>query len=625
MLSTTSLVTSLYLISSNRILVPQTGGNPPGGNPPPNGSQNYSIDRIYMGSFSQREYLPLLVLYDPYGDMSYQKTSSNTSASFTLQMEGKDGVEVNGSIPATIEGGDSSSLSSNASLIGPGKGDGIAGSIWDLTWNVYHVNETNLATNVSRLYYHLDLIASAKVGGFLISRSGLATVSNSSVEDKTGQPANYTQSYIIGYGLAVEHHYNITWSGTVRTGFGFKADFSGMIFNVTYSFLCPTTQTIHVIAHYEDSSQDMDFYEAATSAIARLDEVYSYALWFNAMDISPPLISSPPDQSYLLGNTRGHNITWNAVDEHPWQYGIDEIYQGSWNTVEFGEWHNQSIVYELGNLSPGEHTYICTVRDTEGNIAYDSVTVTVLYPHSITKVFLGYVWQREYIPVIVLYDPYGDKSYQETLITTNAQFTLWMEGENGVEVNGTLPTGISCGVGSSLSSSPGDMGPGIGDTIFGYIIDLGWKVYQYYDTDPNTNITKLYYHLDLVSYQYAGSFALGRTHLAANSGNNTIVDDRTGQLGDHWQHLLLGANTPTNHYYNYSWVGTIKTGFGFKVDFSGIVFNMTYSFICSTPQTIPIQAHYEDSSQILSFYETTDNATPDMSQVFSYALWYASD
>jgi hypothetical protein len=88
------------------------------------------------------------------------------------------------------------------------------------------------------------------------------------------------------------------------------------------------------------------------------------------------------------------------------------------------------------------------------------------------------------------------------------------------------------------------------------------------------------------------------------------------------QYFSISGDTPVDHYYNYYWFGTVKTGFSFKVYFSGIVFNITYSFVCSTPQTIPVQAHFYDSSNLTSFYEAADNAVSGLSVVFSYALWY---
>jgi hypothetical protein len=368
-----------------------------------------------------------------------------------------------------VAGGFSSSLLSDPENVGPGSGDAIIGSIRNLTWEVYWYNDTNLQTKTSSVSYHLELISSVSLGGFSLSRHSLASESNTSIEDETGQSANCTSGYEIGAGLSLDHYYEYSWSGAIRTGFSYKVHFSGLTFSITYSIVCPETETIHVEAHYEDSSQPIGFYEAADNAIPGLDEVHSYALWFNPQDITSPVISSPPDQYYLLGTTSGHNITWNGSDQHPWQYKVDEQYQGHINTVAFGGWHNESIVHTLGDLSAGKYVYTCTLRDGEGNTISDSVNVTVAYPHSITREYLGFVGQRVYIPVMVLYDPYGDKSYQKTLISTNAQFTLWMEGENGVEVNRTFPTGIGGSFSSSMSSSPDDMGPGIGDSIITYV------------------------------------------------------------------------------------------------------------------------------------------------------------
>lgn len=270
-LCTTMLISSLYLVTNNRIRV----------------NHLHIITKVYLGRFTEREYLPLLILYDPYGDESYRKNLITTNASFALQMEGTSQIEVNGSIKTGIQGiSYSSSNSNNTSKIEPGKGDTVAGDVYDLTWDAYKYHDFDPYTNVAREYLHLDLVSSAYYGGFAMLRETLAAMTNTRVENKTGQTGAYTYRNVIGFGCLEESYFNYTWSGTIQTGFSFNVTISianqpVTVVPVSYSIFCSTPQSIPCVAHYYDSSHTIDFYVVADSANFSLSLVYSYALWYN--------------------------------------------------------------------------------------------------------------------------------------------------------------------------------------------------------------------------------------------------------------------------------------------------------------------------------------------------------
>lgn len=254
------------------------------------------------------------------------------------------------------------------------------------------------------------------------------------------------------------------------------------------------------------------------------------------------------------------------------------------------------------------------------------LTASAYNPHHITKVYLGSFTQREYLPLLTLYDPYGDRSYQKNLITTNASFALQMEGTTQVEVNGSIKTGIQReSYSSSDSNNTSDVGPGKGDGVAGYVYDLTWDAYRYHDFDPYKNLTREYLHLDLVSSAYYGEFLLSRKDLAAES--DTQVENKTGQFAAYTQHNYIDAGISVDYYFNYTWSGTIQTGYSFNVTISianepVTVVPVSYSIVCSTPQTIPCVEHYYDSSHAISFYRVADSANPSLGFVYSYALWY---
>ncbi|NVM01527.1 MAG: hypothetical protein HWN67_04295 [Candidatus Helarchaeota archaeon] len=90
-------------------------------------------------------------------------------------------------------------------------------------------------------------------------------------------------------------------------------------------------------------------------------------------DSTPPTISAPADIPYELGDT-GYSISWTANDLAPNLYVITN------NTVEVasGAWTSGvPITISVDGLPIGTYTFVCTVNDTTGNSASDTVIVTV--------------------------------------------------------------------------------------------------------------------------------------------------------------------------------------------------------------------------------------------------------
>jgi hypothetical protein len=235
-----------------------------------------TLTRVFLGSFTQKGYLPVLVLYDPPGDGSYEECLRANNASLALQMEGTSQVEVDGSIQISEMPGWG---------VGRGKGDVIEGCVYKLTWNVYRYHYFNRFTNVTHEYLDLDLVSSIHSGLFACLRGGLAVL-NCSVENKTGQPAADTYHRVIPAGVPVDYWFNYTWYLTIETGFSFNVTISlpgqpVAVVPVSYSFFCSKPLVVGCVAHFYDSSHQLDFYEAADYANFPLGLVYSYALWYN--------------------------------------------------------------------------------------------------------------------------------------------------------------------------------------------------------------------------------------------------------------------------------------------------------------------------------------------------------
>ena len=88
-----------------------------------------------------------------------------------------------------------------------------------------------------------------------------------------------------------------------------------------------------------------------------------------------PTIDDPMDYTYEVGTT-GHNITWspNVRDITPSTYEIAR------NGMVIGNyaWSGGNIVEYIDGLSVGIYTYTCTVYETNGNRAKDTVIIEVV-------------------------------------------------------------------------------------------------------------------------------------------------------------------------------------------------------------------------------------------------------
>jgi plastocyanin domain-containing protein len=96
-------------------------------------------------------------------------------------------------------------------------------------------------------------------------------------------------------------------------------------------------------------------------------------IWLIKTD-TDPLIDHPHDITYEEGST-GHNITWNPSDANPSSYTVTN----NSILVKGGSWSGDPITVIVDGLSVGTYTYNCSVNDTNGNWASDSVTVTVVH------------------------------------------------------------------------------------------------------------------------------------------------------------------------------------------------------------------------------------------------------
>jgi hypothetical protein len=234
--------------------------------------------------------------------------------------------------------------------------------------------------------------------------------------------------------------------------------------------------------------------------------------------------------------------------------------------------------------------------------------------------YIGQGTEREYLPVTVLYDPYGDKSYQKISTTSTITFTFKYKGGGNIYVSGQTSSSLteSIDYSSSLSTDPADMGPGKGDRIIGKVYDLTWDIWKVTRVYPGR--TYVWYEYNLVSSSYVGDFQKSRSALAAIS--DTRIADKTETSGAYRRFWDVSANSPLGHSVGYSWSGEIAVGFEFNLNLYGLQAVLSFSLTFSATQTYTVYAYYLDSANELRFYENADSATPDINNVYSYVFWY---
>ena len=90
------------------------------------------------------------------------------------------------------------------------------------------------------------------------------------------------------------------------------------------------------------------------------------------VDTTPPQLDSPIDFEYEFGIT-GNFIIWGAFDFNPYIY----VLYINGGLSRSGSWDEGVIVIDIDGLLVGRYNYTLLINDTSGNIAIDTVIVTV--------------------------------------------------------------------------------------------------------------------------------------------------------------------------------------------------------------------------------------------------------
>ncbi len=92
------------------------------------------------------------------------------------------------------------------------------------------------------------------------------------------------------------------------------------------------------------------------------------------VDNTLPFVSQVGDFSYFESSS-GNTISWSISDLHP------EVYNVTLNGLIYNDttsWVNETLIIKINELSLGTHNFTIYVYDSSGNLATESVNVTVL-------------------------------------------------------------------------------------------------------------------------------------------------------------------------------------------------------------------------------------------------------
>ncbi len=137
-------------------------------------------------------------------------------------------------------------------------------------------------------------------------------------------------------------------------------------------------------------------------------------------DLFSPIIDEPTDISYEEGMT-GNTIEWTLGDQNP---GVYEVYMNNSLFVSSTSWSNGTVTVNIDGLTVGIYNFTIYVYDLSGNMASDTVMVTVINSHTGNE-------QDPFPPII---DEPTDISYEEGMTGNTIEWTLGDQNPGVYEV-----------------------------------------------------------------------------------------------------------------------------------------------------------------------------------------------
>ncbi|MHA1972283.1 MAG: hypothetical protein ACTSW1_04785, partial [Candidatus Hodarchaeales archaeon] len=149
----------------------------------------------------------------------------------------------------------------------------------------------------------------------------------------------------------------------------------------------PYNYTIYRNGTSVQSEFSVSYYSVAYSIDSFIEGVHNYTIEIQSkltsnvtdevlvkvINTTIPLLSHPVDINIVEGE-KFPNITWFASELNPYTYRV------YWNEtlIDISPWNSSTIEIPITNYKIGKNNYTLVVEDTDSNIAFDSVIITVL-------------------------------------------------------------------------------------------------------------------------------------------------------------------------------------------------------------------------------------------------------
>jgi len=317
-------------------------------------------------------------------------------------------------------------------------------AVWNGSWFVVALSYSTPGSKV----LFVNSTSESTYGITALSSNPSVTVRVSNEPEITGLTSDFAPADDLYTGVYLGDPLWIIWDPVNdKTPPSFEFDVSGAYLDnwtVVSSWSGLVVKQGNAAGHYECQIE---------SALPYSTENYTYTIrvWNTAgykaertvavsvRDYTPPEVSSPDDIEYEMG-TSGHSITWTMDDIHPDKVRV--LVNGSasaWVTWS-GSQHTESV----DGLSLGVYEYTIEVTDTWGNIATDTVLVTVVdttkpevsHPDDITMA------QGDLVELVWTGSDLNPSSYEVTRDGTVVMAGAWNSSSEEIVVNlSTLPAG----------------------------------------------------------------------------------------------------------------------------------------------------------------------------------------
>jgi hypothetical protein len=181
-------------------------------------------------------------------------------------------------------------------------------------------------------------------------------------------------------------------------------------------------------------------------------------VWVTVEDTTPPDIPGPIDIEYAEGLT-GNDIVWNPSDLYP----FSQIIERNGLVLRSTTWDGSPIAISADGLSPGEWNFTLIVSDSSGNIAVDTVMVTV---NDVTLPTIDHpsnIEMTEGASRSIIWNPF-DSNPDSYIIYRNGT-SIDSGSWDGSSISVSLD-GLAVGVWNYTLVVQDGMGYTIGDTVF---------------------------------------------------------------------------------------------------------------------------------------------------------------